>query len=129
MTSCNTLAEYRQRRAETSTPSARVHRPRVDIHETEQETRILADMPGTDESSIEVTLDGGILTLRGEISLPEGDATTCAWSEFEGGAYERSFALSEDLARGEVRAEVRHGVLEIVLTAAREEPRRIEIRG
>lgn len=40
--------------------------PSVEFLETDQEIRVTAEIPGLDENDVEVTLDDGVLTLRGE---------------------------------------------------------------
>ena len=42
--------------------------PRVDIREEEKNFVILADIPGVDPKNIEVNMDKGILSIRGERS-------------------------------------------------------------
>ena len=40
--------------------------PPVDIHEYTDRFELYVDLPGVDPSKVELTLDGGILTLSGE---------------------------------------------------------------
>ena len=40
--------------------------PRVDVSETDDEVRVAAELPGMDEKDIEVTVENGLLTLRGQ---------------------------------------------------------------
>ena len=40
--------------------------PNVEISETDNELRVIAEVPGLEEKDIEVLLDEGVLTLRGE---------------------------------------------------------------
>ena len=47
--------------------------PRADIYETEQEIVVVADMPGVDEHSLDITLEKGVLTLNGAVE-PEAPA-------------------------------------------------------
>ena len=40
--------------------------PSVEFSETDKEIRVTAEIPGLDENDVEVMLDDGVLTLRGE---------------------------------------------------------------
>ncbi len=46
--------------------SARTWTPRVDVKETDKEIVVKADLPGVDVKDIDITVVGGVLTLRGE---------------------------------------------------------------
>jgi len=48
--------------------------PRVDICETDEEIVLVADIPGVDQNSVEITLEKSVLTVNGyvEPEAPEG---------------------------------------------------------
>jgi len=103
--------------------------PRVDIRETDTEVTVVADMPGVDETSVTVDLEGSELTIRGAFvpEVPEGYSLT--YQEYETGDYERSFTLGETIDRGGIKAAVRDGVLRLVLPKAKEtQPKRIAVK-
>ena len=106
-----------------------VYAPRVDIVETDDALEILADMPGVTRDSVEVTLEQGVLRLRGraDLSLPEGVAPL--YLEYEPGDYERAFTLSEAIDPGGIEARVRNGVVHLRLPkAGPAKPQRIAVR-
>lgn len=105
--------------------------PRVDIREDEQRFVILADVPGIDPALIEVSMDNGVLSIKGERSGNAGDAETRSRFtrvERAGGAFNRRFTLPESADAEGITATGSHGVLEIVIPKkALPTPRRITI--
>ena len=103
--------------------------PRVDIREDEQRFVILADIPGVDPAQIDVSMEKGILTIKGECD----DATAESNGKFTRverarGAFHRRFALPDSADAEGITANGRFGVLEIVIPKkAQATPRRITI--
>lgn len=89
--------------------------PRVDIVETEDTVLLEAEMPGVDESGIDVTVERNVLTIRGSVQPPQMEGYTLAYSEYEIGNYEREFTLSQDIDREHIEATVKDGVLRLTL--------------
>lgn len=103
-------------------------RPAVDIFETEQDLVLVADMPGVDKERLDINLERGILTLKGEIEA--SNHREPLFREFSlGGSYYRQFELSDVFDSNKTSAEFKNGVL--TLTLAKSEaakPRHIEIQ-
>lgn len=103
--------------------------PRVDIREEDKGFVILADIPGVDPKDIEVNMDKGILTIRGERSnetVKEGEKYTRL--ERSLGVFYRRFALPDSADPEGIKARGKHGVLEISIPKRPEStPRRISI--
>jgi len=89
--------------------------PRVDIYEDKEAITVVADMPGVDANSVDVTLDNNVLTINGyvEPTLPEGHSLV--YSEYRVGDYQRAFTLSDQIDRDGIEATVRDGVLRVHL--------------
>lgn len=102
------------------TRERQVFSPRADVFETGEEIVVMADMPGVQESSVGITLEKNVLTLRGKVETPTHEGYRRAYGEFEDGDYERSFALSEGVERDRIEATVKDGVLRLVLPKAKE---------
>jgi len=100
------------------TRDCRCFLPRADIYEVDDQIVIVADVPGANEDSIEVTLEKNILTLNAyvEPSFPEG--YSLAFAEYEIGDYQRSFKLSNEIDRENIQATVKDGVLRLYLPKA-----------
>jgi HSP20 family protein len=105
--------------------------PRVDIKEENDRFVILADIPGVDPDQIEIHMDNGILTIRGE-RKNESREENERYSRIERshGLFYRRFALPDSANPDEVSASGNHGVLEISIPKRPEtKPRRISVNG
>ena len=89
--------------------------PHVDIVESEENVTIVADMPGVDENSVDITLEKNVLSISGSVEYDELDNFTPAYTEFESDSYQRNFTLSNSIDRENISATVKNGVLNLVL--------------
>lgn len=111
------------------TRNRRVYSPRIDIFEKEGAIVLLADMPGTDEKNINISLEKNILTITGEVDVGHRADDRLAYAEYGIGDYSRSFSIPDDIDREKIKATVKNGVLRLVLPkAVPEKARRIEIK-
>jgi HSP20 family protein len=94
--------------------------PRSDIYELEDQIVIVADVPGVDEKSIDVTIEKNILTINALVdpALPQG--YSLSFAEYEVGDFQRSFRLSDEIDRKKIQASVKDGVLRLYLPKAKE---------
>lgn len=92
--------------------------PRADIYETEENIYITLDMPGANESQIDVTLEQNILTIRGMSSHDAPEGYTLSFSEFHPGDYERKFRLTDQFDRDKIDAVYSQGELKLTLPKA-----------
>ena len=103
--------------------------PKVDIYETEDAVVLVADMPGVDADSVDITLEKNILTISGNVSDGEREGYGLAYSEYREGDYERTFSLSNEVDRSKIGATMKDGVLKLTLPKAEEmKTRRIAVR-
>ncbi len=103
--------------------------PRVDLKEESGRFVIYADLPGIDPKDIEVQMDKGILSIKGERSS-ESTTETERFSRVERryGSFHRRFALPDSADPEGITASGRNGVLEIVIPKRPETtPRRIQV--
>jgi HSP20 family protein len=103
--------------------------PRVDIKEEPGRFVIYADLPGIDPKDIEVQMDKGILSIKGERSS-ESSTETERFSRVERryGSFHRRFALPDSANADGIAASGRNGVLEITIPKRPETtPRRIQV--
>ena len=104
-------------------------RPTVDIKEKVDGFVLYVDVPGIDPKDIEITVDKGVLTIRGErVAETEEDGEQYARLERARGVFYRRFALPSSADAEKVEAHGKHGVLEVVIPKRDEhQPRRIPI--
>lgn len=103
--------------------------PPVDIREEDKRFVIEADIPGVDPKSIEIDMDKGVLSIRGERKTGHDDATgKYTRVERTRGVFHRRFALPDSAHADGIRATGKHGVLEIEIPKRPETtPRKIDI--
>ena len=102
------------------TRSRRSFIPRADIYETEKEIIVLADIPGANEKTVDITLEKNVLSITAfvEPAIPSGFEV--AYAEYEEGDYQRSFRLSDEIDRDKIEATVSDGVLRLNLPKSQE---------
>jgi HSP20 family protein len=100
--------------------------PSVEVRESDREIRITADVPGMSDKDIEILVDDGILTLRGEKKSESKDEDR-GYSERFYGRFERRIALPTGVEHEGGKADFRDGVLTITLPKSEEADRRRRI--
>ena len=104
--------------------------PRVDVSETPEAFVIKAELPGMDEKDVELTLNGGVLTLKGEKKAEKEEKDKdYHLIERSFGAFSRSVGLPEGVKAEDVSAEIAKGVLKVtVKKPAPKQSRQIDIK-
>ncbi|UNP29590.1 Hsp20/alpha crystallin family protein [Lysobacter gummosus] len=102
--------------------------PLVDIQEENDKFVIFADLPGVDPKQIEVQMEKGILTIRGERRIDSRQSQSFARTERQHGTFHRRFALPDSADPEGISASGSNGVLEVVIPKRPETtPRRIPV--
>jgi HSP20 family protein len=108
---------------------SKVFVPYADIYETNDSIVVVADMPGVDEKSVDVTLEKSVLTITGTIQEQMPAGYTLAYAEYEVGNYQRSFTLSDQVNREGITAVIKNGVLRLTLQKSAEaKSRKIQVK-
>jgi len=88
--------------------------PDIDISETDDEITVSADLPGLDEKDLQVTLDNGILTIRGEKEREkEEKKRDYHLIERSYGEFQRSIPLPSEIDPDKIHARFKKGVLRV----------------
>jgi HSP20 family protein len=104
--------------------------PSVDIKEEPERFVLLVDVPGVKPEDIEVTMEQGVLTIRGErhVERTEGEGSSFQRVERMHGTFYRRFSLPDSANPEGIEAHGEHGVLRITIPKhARVQPRRISV--
>ena len=101
--------------------------PRTDIYETEGSVVLVADMPGVDEKSVDITLEDHVLTITGKTRDVAPTGYRRVYGEFETGDFQRSFVLSDRADAGRIQASVQNGVLRVEVPKAKPVQKRIPV--
>jgi len=103
--------------------------PAVDIVETEAGALLVADLPGCDESSVEIGIEDRVLTVRGRPQAEALEGLELAAAEYPPATFERTFTVSEIIDTEHIQATVRDGVLRLTLPKAKAaRSRKIDIK-
>lgn len=104
--------------------------PRVDIKEEGERFVILADIPGVDPKDIEVTMENGLLSIKGERASEKTDeGQDYKRVERTRGSFYRRFSMPDTADADKISAHGKHGVLEIVIPKhGRVQARKISVK-
>jgi HSP20 family protein len=112
---------------ESTTPS-RAFLPATDIFETEQALTVVLEMPGVGKDSVEVSVEDTILRIEGRIDYSRYVGLQPVYAEYNIGHYVRSFQISNQIDQAKIKAEMKDGLVTLVLPKMqRAKPRRIAV--
>jgi HSP20 family protein len=121
--------EERTELAEPDVTLALCFTPRVDIMESEEESLLLADLPGVKPEDVDVRFDNGELIIDGRCA-PRHQGANYLLSEYGVGDFYRAFTISEQIDWQKISAELKNGVLTVHLPKAETvKPRKITVKG
>jgi HSP20 family protein len=117
------LAQTAKQEVQTSggverTRPGRAYVPFADIYETKDSIVLVLDMPGVDESTVDVTLEKNVLTVYGRVEEQQPAGYSLAYREYETGDYQRSFTISNQIDWEHIEGTVKNGVLHLTLPKA-----------
>ncbi len=103
--------------------------PAADVEEYEDRFELYVDLPGVVAKDVEITLEGGVLSLSGERKVERAVQQMTRHRRERGyGRFYRRFILPDTVNAEAVKATERNGVLAITIPKkAAAQPRRIEI--
>lgn len=110
------------------TREGRYFKPDVDIYETDDALKIVADLPGTTADDVEIDLRDNKLTLTGVVDGDDYGNWEPTYTEYRTGHFARQFRLGSAIDQSNISAEMTDGVLWLTLPKADSAtPRKIEV--
>lgn len=101
----------------------------MDLYRDGDHYVLTADLPGIDPGSVDVDLDGQVLTVRAERTPRSQEGVQWIARERAAGTYLRQLNLGQGIDTGKISASYENGVLSVVIPVAEEaKPRKIEIQ-
>ena len=107
----------------------RMWSPDVDVHETDSEVVVKAEIPGMEQKDINVTIKDNVLTLKGEkMQEKEKKETNYHRIERTYGSFSRSFTLPTMVVSDKAAAQYKNGILTVTLPKSEEvKPKEIAV--
>ena len=100
----------------------------VDLYRDGDRYVLNADMPGIDPGSVDIDVDGQLLTIRANRTPDTRDGVKWLSQERPHGSYLRQFSVGEGLDSSAITAHYDNGVLSLVIPVSeRAKPRKIEV--
>ena len=101
----------------------------IDLHRDGDHYVLSADLPGVDPGSIDVDVDGQLLTIRAERTLRSNDDVQWLAHERPSGSFLRQLTLGDGLDTAQISAHYDNGVLSVVIPVSEQaKPRKVEVQ-
>jgi len=111
-----------------ATIPARVFVPATDIFETDEALTVSLEMPGVDKDKVDVKVENDVLQIEGWIDFSRYEGLQPVYTEYNIGNYARGFQLSSKIDQDRISAELRDGVMTLVLPKSEKaKPRKIAV--
>lgn len=103
--------------------------PALDVVEDENNYTVYMDLPGVEEKNVDVSIASNVLTIKGTKELPKLDEDTKVYRQEEWeGNFQRTLSLPHGVDTQKVSAELKNGVLTVVLPKLEEvKPKQIKV--
>ena len=104
-----------------------------DVSEDDQKIQIKGDLPGMDKDDVDISVENGVLTIKGEKREEKEEKEKDYYlSERQYGSFRRSFRLPESVDEDKIAANFKKGVLDITLpkkAEAKRKAKKISVKG
>jgi HSP20 family protein len=101
----------------------------IDLHRDGDHYVMSADLPGVDPGSVDVDIDGQLLTIRAERTLRSDEQAQWLVRERPSGSFLRQLTLGDGLDTAGISAHYENGVLSVVIPVSEQaKPRKVEVQ-
>ncbi|MCG6140711.1 Hsp20/alpha crystallin family protein [Leptospira mtsangambouensis] len=108
--------------------TTRVYSPNVDVLETEEAILFLVEMPGVDQSSVDISIEKDQLILEGKFVPVEESRGQVRLAEYREGNYYRKFTIGKAIHSDKATAKMKNGILELTIPKMEPKKTKIEIQ-
>lgn len=109
-------------------PRQRLRLMPIDLYREGDHYILNADLPGIDPGSVDVDVDGQLLTIRAERTIHTTEGVTWLTRERESGSFLRQLNLGQGIDIDNISAKYENGVLSVFIPVSeRSKPRKIEV--
>ena len=109
-------------------PRQRLRLMPIDLYREGDHYIMNADLPGIDPGSVDVDVDGQLLTIRAERTIHATEGVTWLTRERESGTFLRQLNLGQGIDIDAISAKYENGVLSVFIPVSeRSKPRKIEV--
>ena len=109
--------------------NARTFNPSVDVRASDNEVRVICDVPGVRREDLDITLENRVLTIRGSRSFESNENEQVMLGRSYG-EFQRQFALPDSLDDANLSANLANGVLTVSSPKQpKARPTKIQIKG
>jgi HSP20 family protein len=100
----------------------------MDLYRDGDHYVLTADLPGIDPGSVDIDVDGQLLTIRAERTLAAGEGVKWITREREGASFLRQLNLGQGIDTEQISANYSNGVLSVTIPVSEKaKPRKIEV--
>ena len=100
----------------------------IDLHRDGDHYVLSADLPGVDPGSVDVDIDGQLLTIRAERTLRSEEDTQWIIRERPSGSFLRQITMGDGVDMNAISAHYENGVLSVVIPVSEQaKPRKIQV--
>jgi len=122
------VQKKREVESETTVP-VRVFVPTADIYETQESLIVNLEMPGVDKERVSIHVEDGILQVEGQLDFAQYEGLQPVYTEYNIGNYSRNFRLPNQVDQTKIEAQMKDGVLSLMLPKVEQaKPRKIQVK-
>lgn len=100
----------------------------MDLSRTGDAYQLTADLPGIDPATVDIDVDGQLLSIRAERPAATGEGVTYLARERRTGTFLRRFTLGQNVDTAGITAGYENGVLNVTIPVAEKaKPRKIAV--
>jgi HSP20 family protein len=98
-----------------STIPGREFVPPTDVFETDEALTVLLEMPGVKKENVDIQLENDVITVEGRVDFSNYEGLQPLYTEYNVGNFRRSFQVSSKIDQERISAELKEGVMTLVL--------------